>query len=164
MAVASIAVPPDPKRDARARVLAGYVSSWPRFILKQPWGSFEAGTEFRRAPSSRNPKVRYLVNAVACQCPDYAQHGNVCKHVRAVVLWEASQQPAPKPVIKAPRGYADLFEACRDCGDLADGRDGRCSKCASDREWELRRQGAAMAHQQIATGLTFADVINPLAE
>src|SRR3954451_8912406 len=122
MAVASIAVPPDAKRGARARVLAGYVSSWPRFILRQSWGSFEAGTEFRRAPSSRNPEVRYLVNSVACQCPDYAQHGNVCKHIRAVVRWEASQQPASA----APRlrpSYADLFPACP-CGDITDSRAG----------------------------------------
>src|SRR4051812_37874412 len=101
MAVASIPVPPDAKRDERASKLAPFVGSWPRFVLKQPWGSFEAGTEFRRAPSSRNQKIRYLVNTVACQYPDYAQHGNVCKHVRAVVLWEASQQPAPT----APRPW-----------------------------------------------------------
>ena len=133
MAVASIAVPPDTARDARARELAPLVGTWPKHTLRQAWGSFEAGTTFRRAPGSNG--ARYLVNAVACECPDYQQGGHICKHVRAVVLFEQCQQPAPKP--KA--SYSDLFEACRDCGDLADGLDGRCSKCASDREWEARR-------------------------
>ena len=147
MAVASIAVPPDAKRDARARVLSGHVGSWPRYTLKQAWGAFEAGTEFRRAPSVRNPKVRYLVNSVACQCPDYAQHGNVCKHVRAVVLWEASQQPAPTAPQARP-SYADLFPACP-CGDVADAQDGLCDRCASNREFEqsMAAKSAARAKE-----------------
>ena len=33
MAVQSIAVPPDTKRDARARDLADQVGSWPLFVL-----------------------------------------------------------------------------------------------------------------------------------
>jgi len=116
MALASIPVPPDAKRDARARVLAGHVSSWPRFTLKQPWGSFEAGTTFRRAPSSKGDGTRYLVNSVACQCPDYAERGNICKHVRAYAIWEQHQAgdmvpaPAPRP------SYADLFPACKSGG------------------------------------------------
>ncbi len=133
MAVSSIAVPPDPARDARAAALVDRVPTWPRFTLKQPWGSFEAGTTFRRATGSKGE--RYLVNAVACECPDYQQAGNVCKHVRAVVLWEQRQRPA----IREVRGrYKALFPACRDCGDLADGLDNRCSRCASDREHEQR--------------------------
>ena len=132
MAVASIAVPPDAKRDARALELVDTIASWPRHTLKVTWGSFEAGTTFRRAHGSNG--ARYLVNAVACECPDYQQAGNVCKHVRAVALFEAGQQaPAPKP---RPT-YADLFPACP-CGDIAEGKDGLCSKCASDREHEQR--------------------------
>jgi hypothetical protein len=157
MAVSSIAVPPDPARDARARAHVDRVPTWPRHTLKVAWGSFSAGTTFRRAPGSRGE--RYLVNAVACECPDYQQAGNICKHVRAVVLFDAGQQPAQK---RRPT-YADLFPACP-CGDLADGLDGRCSRCASDREFELRRQGAEIARQQIAAGLSFADVLNPLSE
>lgn len=147
MAVSSIAVPPDPRRDARALVLAGQVGAWPLFTLKQPYGAFEAGTVFRRAYGSAG--ARYLVNAVACQCPDYAQHGNICKHVRAYVLWEASQQPpaasteslpsTPSTAPKVRPSYADLFPPCRGCGDLADGRDGYCDTCASEREWAARR-------------------------
>jgi hypothetical protein len=70
MAVSSIAVPPDPQRDARACALVDQVPTWPRHTLKVAWGSFEAGTVFRRAPASSGPR-RYLVNAVACECPDY---------------------------------------------------------------------------------------------
>jgi len=89
MAVSSIAVPSDPKRDARALDLVPLVASWPRHTLKVDWGSFEAGTTFRRATGSRG--ARYLVNAVACECPDYQQSENICKHVRAVVLFEQRQ-------------------------------------------------------------------------
>src|SRR5688572_9852102 len=99
MAVSSIAVPPDPKRDAKAALLAPHVASWPRHTLKVAWGSFEAGTTFRRATGSKGE--RYLVNAVACECPDYRDWDNVCKHVRAVVLFEAQQAatvpPKPRP-------------------------------------------------------------------
>jgi hypothetical protein len=142
MAVQSIAVPPDPKRDAKAALLAPLVGSWPRHTLKVAWGSFEAGTSFRRAPGSRGE--RYLVNAVACQCPDYQQFGHICKHVRAVVLWEQRQaQPAAAPAVR--KGYAAIFPPCKRCGDLADGRDGYCDRCASDREWEARRDHHATA-------------------
>jgi len=148
MAVASIAVPPDTARDARAAALVDQVGTWPRHTLKVAWGSFEAGTVFRRATGSNG--ARYLVNAVACRCPDYQEAGNVCKHVRAVVAWEAHLAaekaeldavlgPAPKP----RASYSDLFETCRDCGDLTDGLDGRCSKCASDAEWQARRDARA---------------------
>ena len=133
MAVQSIAVPPDPKRDARALELVPFVGSWPRVTLTKPFGSFEAGTTFRRATGSQG--TRYLVNSVACECPDYQQSHNICKHVRAVVLFEQrQQQPAPAST------YERLFPGCRDCGDLADGLDGRCSTCASDREWGARRE------------------------
>jgi len=79
MAVTSIAVPPDAKRDERARALAPFVGSWPKHTLKVAWGTFEVGTVFRRATGSHGE--RYLVNAVACQCKDYQEAGNVCKHV-----------------------------------------------------------------------------------
>jgi hypothetical protein len=143
MALASIPVPPDPARDDRAAKLVDSVGSWPLFTLNQPWGSFEAGTAFRRAPSSRDPRVRYLVNSVACQCPDYADHHNVCKHVRALVLWEQRQEAAtvaPASVPKPRPSYADLYPACKGgCGDVSDTRDGYCDRCASDREWQARR-------------------------
>ena len=95
MAVCSIAVPPDPRATPAPLALVDRVPTWPRHTLKQPWGSFEAGTAFRRATGSSG--ARYLVNAVACSCPDYQQHGHICKHVRAVVLFEARQQPAVAP-------------------------------------------------------------------
>ena len=143
MAVASIAVPPDPKRDARARALVDQVASWPKHTLRVAWGSFEAGTTFRRATGSNG--ARYLVNAVACQCPDYQQAGHICKHVRAVVLFEQRQQaatvaaPAPKRA-----SYVDLYPECKTdgCRDLADSHDGLCDRCASDREWQQRRARA----------------------
>ena len=160
MAVPSIAVPPDPARDRRAAALVGQVGTWPRHTLKQPWGNFEAGTVFRRATGSNG--ARYFVNAVACECPDYQQAGNICKHVRAVVLFEQRQA---QPASRYRPSYADLFEGCRDCGDLADGLDGRCSKCASDlehrqrmdRRRELTETGRRIAEEQIAAGLTFAE-------
>ena len=132
MAVSSIAVPPDPARDARARALVDQVPTWPRHTLKVAWGAFEAGTVFRRATGSHGE--RYIVNTIACECPDYQQNHAICKHVRAVVLFEQRQQvPPPKP----RPSYADLFPACP-CGDIADSKDGLCDCCASDREWRLR--------------------------
>src|SRR5215208_4274655 len=126
MALSTIAVPPDPRRDARARELAPLVGSWPKHTLKVAWGSFEAGTTFRRAYGSTG--ARYLVNSVACECPDYQQSHNICKHVRAVVLWEAGQQPAPRT------RYEALVPACKTpgCTDIAEARDGFCDRCASD--------------------------------
>lgn len=99
MALSSIAVPADPKRDAKARALVPQVGTWPLFTLKQPWGSFEAGTIFRRAYGSNG--ARYLVNSVACQCPDYAKNERICKHIRAHVLWEQEQDRAGRQVAGA---------------------------------------------------------------
>jgi hypothetical protein len=79
-----IIVHPDPKRDAKARALVPQVQSWPKHILRVQWGAFDAGTLFRRAPSCTTPGAHYLVNEVACECHDYQQAGNVCKHIRAV--------------------------------------------------------------------------------
>lgn len=94
MAVNSIAAPPDEKRDAAAERLAPSVPAWPLYTLKRAVGAFPAGTVFRRAPSCRDPKVRYLVNNVACQCPDYQRAGYVCKHVRAVIRYEEKLRQA----------------------------------------------------------------------
>src|SRR3954452_8127375 len=137
MALASIAVPADPKRDARARELVASVPTWPLFTLKQPFGSFEAGTVFRRAYGSDG--ARYLVNAVACQCPVYAEWGHICKHVRAVVLWEQRQVQATTVVPPAGASYDALYPTCRGgCGHVSDPRDGFCNRCASDREHQQR--------------------------
>src|SRR5688572_28548245 len=129
MAVSSIAVPPYAQRDAKAALLAPLVGSWPRHTLKQAWGSFEAGTVFRRATGSKGEK--YLVNAVACQCIDYAESGNVCKHIRAVVLHEAAQVAASAP---RGKGYRALFPACRvdGCTDDAGRAGGLCLTHASE--------------------------------
>src|SRR5215211_4880261 len=123
MAVQSIAVPPDAKRDAKAAPLAPLVGSWPKHTLKVAWGSFEAGTVFRRATGSHGE--RYLVNNVACECPDYQRFGGaICKHIRAVLLWEEQQARFDAEVerVLGPAGtrYEDLFPTCRDCGDLPD--------------------------------------------
>jgi hypothetical protein len=134
MAVASIAVPPDPARDRRALSLVDQVGTWPKYTLRKPWGSFEAGTTFRRATGSKGE--RYLVNAVACECPDYQQFGHICKHVRAVVLFEQGQTAtvvAPSP---ARKSYADLFPACP-CGDIAESKDRLCDRCAAEQTYRL---------------------------
>jgi len=142
MAVSSIPVPPDPARDARARALVDRVGAWPRHTLKLPSGAFPAGTVFRRAPGSKG--ACYLVNAVCCECPDYQQSHNICKHIRAVLLWEqriAAEDAALDAVLGPPSAsrYDRLFPGCKDCGDPADGKDGYCDRCASDREWAARR-------------------------
>jgi hypothetical protein len=142
MAVSSIAVPPDPRRDARAAALVPSVATWPRFTLKRPYGAFRAGTVFRRAPSSVGDGTHYLVNEVACSCPDYQHNGAICKHVRALVLFEQQAATVAAPRLRA--GYEDLFPACKSgCGDLAEARDGYCDRCASDREWQARRDARA---------------------
>ena len=134
MAVSSTAVPPDPARDARALSLVDQVGTWPKHTLRQSRGAFPAGTVFRRAPSSRDDRARYLVNAVACQCPDYQQGGNICKHVCAVVLFEQRQQPTPK----RRASYEDLFAACAaGCGELVERKGEICYRCASDEAHRL---------------------------
>jgi hypothetical protein len=126
MAVSSIAVPPDPASDARAAALVSSVATWPRFTLRRPWGSFAAGTVFRRAPSSMGNDTRYLVNEVVCTCPDYQCNGAICKHIRALVLFE-QQQAVPSPLAR----YEDLFPVCREpgCDDepVREG-EGRCRR------------------------------------
>lgn len=120
MVVNSIAAPPDPKRDAAAARLVADVPTWPLFTLRQPHGSFPAGTVFRRVPSERDPKVRYLANNLTCQCPDYQRAGMVCKHVRAILRYEESLT-APKPIrpAKPLKTYEDIFGICADtfCGE-----------------------------------------------
>jgi len=162
MAVQSIAVPPDPARDARAAVLVDQVPTWPRHTLKVAWGSFEAGTTFRRATGSRG--ARYLVNAVARECPDYQQAGNICKHVRAVVLFEQRQQPAPKK----RASYADLFAACAvGCGELVERKGEACYRCTSEQVHRADR-AARLEHfrqEGARIGASLPPfVLNPLAE
>lgn len=136
MALNSIAIPADAARDGRARALVPYVASWPLFTLKQPFGSFETGTVFRRAPGSNG--AHYLVNAVACQCPDYAEWGHICKHVRAIVMWEA-QAAAPK---RTP--MTDLYRRCArvGCEEICESR--LCDDCAAIVE-RSERMAAARA-------------------
>jgi hypothetical protein len=138
MAVSSIAVPPDPARDARALSLVDQVGSWPKHTLKVAWGAFEAGTVFRRAVGSNGK--RYLVNAVACECPDYQQSANICKHIRALVLFE-QQAPTVAPAPTRRASYEELFPACP-CGDIAEAKDGLCDRCASEREYEQRMESS----------------------
>jgi hypothetical protein len=105
-------VHPDPKRDAAAAVLAESAIAWPIVTLQRPHGAFPAGSCFYGVPSS-TPGAAYLANASACQCPDYQRSGNVCKHVRAVRLFErAWHQEVAAPAAPAPKRfkrYAELF-------------------------------------------------------
>lgn len=146
MALASIAVPPDPKRDAKAAELVPFVGTWPRYTLKVAWGAFEAGTVFRRAPSSKDDRTRYLVNAVACSCLDYQEAGYICKHVRAYALWEQQECEAlslasdaevdavcagieadAQARERAISRYSALYPACAVAGcDDAPLKNGRC--------------------------------------
>lgn len=162
MAVASIAVPPDPRRDARAAQLADQVGIWPRHTLKVAHGAFPAGTVFRRATGSNG--ARYLVNAVACECPDYQQAGNICKHVRAVVLFERRQQSTPK----RRASYADLFAACAaGCGELVERKGETCYRCTSEQVHRADR-AARLEHfrqEGARIGASLPPfVLNPLAE
>lgn len=113
MAVDSIAVPPDAKRDAAAAELLKTAHLWPVFTLKKPHGSFPAGTTFRRAPGSRG--ASYLVNSVACECPDYQRSSHICKHIRAMVLLEDRQRQAARPATNTT-----WRECQRKCGALVD--------------------------------------------
>lgn len=84
MAVPSIAVKPDARRDAAARALVPSVAMWHRGSLKRPHGAFETGTRFLIAPGSNGGQ--YMVTRVSCTCPDYTRNGKVCKHIRAALL------------------------------------------------------------------------------
>lgn len=84
MAVPSIAIRPDARRDAAARALVPAVKTWSRGSLKQPFGSFETGTRFLIAAGSHGE--HYMVTRVSCTCPDYTRNGKVCKHIRAALL------------------------------------------------------------------------------
>ena len=84
MAVNSIPVRPDARRDAAARLLVPTVKTWSRGSLKRPFGAFETGTRFLIAPGSKGEQ--YMVTRVSCECPDYQRNGKVCKHIRAALL------------------------------------------------------------------------------
>src|SRR5215207_7090329 len=143
MAIHSIAVPPDPARDARALSLVDRVPTWPRHTLKVAWGSFEAGTTFRRATGSNG--ARYLVNAVACQCPDYAERGNICKHVRAFILWEQRQARQQRTALDR---LNELYPPCAaGCGELVERTGERCYRCLST---ETRRLDMARRRELVA--------------
>lgn len=101
MAVSSIAIPTDAARDKKAAELAKTAHTWPVVTLKRAHGSFEAGTRFRQTPNG------YRVNAVACECKDYLVAGNICKHIRTIVLLE--QRPAVREVKSR---YAEVFGIC----------------------------------------------------
>lgn len=103
MALNKIAVPPDPKRDAKARELVPQIKTWHTGTLKQPWGAFERGTAYFITLSG------HRCNAVRCSCQDY-QSGHICKHVRAVVLSDA--QKVTKPHMR----YEDLLPVCQQSG------------------------------------------------
>lgn len=95
MALSSIAVRPDAARDAKARLLAVEARHWSRYTLKVAAGAFAAGSVFRLAPVSEpreGAPTHYRVNAVFCDCPDYATRGMVCKHIRAYLLAETERR------------------------------------------------------------------------
>lgn len=80
MALNRIPIQPDAARDAKARELAKTAHTWNVVTLKQDWGAFKKGDQALQTPNG------YRVNAVWCECPDYATWGNICKHIRCVVL------------------------------------------------------------------------------
>lgn len=83
----------DARRDALARKLAADGISWPVVTLTRQWGAFQPGTVFYGVPSSTIDRstgqvVRYMANEKACNCHDYQKSQNICKHVRAVRIYE----------------------------------------------------------------------------
>lgn len=139
MAVSSILIPPDQKRDAKARELVSRVKTWHVGTLNRPWGAFEAGTVYRITPSG------WQCNAVYCRCPDY-RGGHICKHIRAIVLWEQEQARLDTEIDAAIAdalgessfSWAELrasMPSCAaGCGNLIDGRGSFCDDCAAIRE------------------------------
>jgi hypothetical protein len=92
VALNRIPIQPDAARDAKARELAKTAHTWNVVTLKQDWGAFKKGDQARQTPNG------YRVNAVFCECSDYATWGNVCKHIRAFCLWESEMaRPGPQP-------------------------------------------------------------------
>lgn len=116
MALNRIAIPPDAARDKKARELAKTVYLWPVETLKQDWGAFKRGDSFLVTPNG------WRVNTVACECPDYQQAGNICKHVRAIVMADAQK------VAKPAKRYEDLAPTCRvvACDDDPEPREDFC--------------------------------------
>lgn len=109
MAVPSIAIKPDARRDAAARLLAPTVKTWSLGFLKRPHGSFETGTRFLIAPGSNG--AQYMVTRVSCTCPDYTRNGKVCKHIRAALLAGVDLTPhcQQRDCAGAPTRYGEGF-------------------------------------------------------
>ncbi len=109
MALPSIAVRPDARRDAAARSLIQSVATWHRGALKRPFGAFETGTRFLIAPGSKGEQ--YMVTRVSCTCPDYTRNGKVCKHIRAALLAGVDLTPrcATAGCVGVPTRYGDGF-------------------------------------------------------
>lgn len=104
MALSRITIPPDAARDAKARELALTANLWPVETLKVPHGAFKRGDSFLVTPSG------YRVSAVVCECPDYQQSHNICKHIRALCLADAQRITKPTPKIE------DLWDTCKEKG------------------------------------------------
>jgi hypothetical protein len=124
------------------------------------------GREFYIVPGS-TAGTAYYVDATACTCPAARNSKTgVCKHSLAVARFRAQKAA---PVAPKRLSYAELMPACSNgCGDLVEKVGESCYHCAAEAVYQAdrarREQGAEIARQQIAAGLSFADVLNPLAE
>ncbi len=134
MALSMIPIPPDAARDKKARELAKTAHTWNVVTLKQDWGAFKKGDQALQTPNG------YRVNAVWCECPDYATWGNICKHIRTVAILDQRNLERERANRVVPGAVhqpqtARSWRRCQRCPALIDPAMGgrHCDSCAAER-------------------------------
>ena len=136
MALNRIPVPPDPKRDEKARELVKGWRLWPVKTLKRDEGAFKRGDQF------------FVINghdtsAVYCSCKDYQKRGAICGHIRAVVMLDRQS------VTRTEQPAEPLFPRCRSCNRRSDYQP--CDDCCAAETRRLETAGkAALAGSRYA--------------
>jgi hypothetical protein len=85
-----VVINPDDRRSVAALLLAGAASTWGRVVNRV------TGEIGYAIPSQTYHAVYHLTTAESCTCVD-TKRGNVCKHQRAVRIFELLQHASQRP-------------------------------------------------------------------
>jgi hypothetical protein len=98
----SITISADDPRTIRAIEIAAEADYWLS-------GRDRAGEDVYGIPSQREPARYYIVTASSCDCPDFAQRGDACKHVLAVRLHCELARAQHTPRTERRRGHLSVL-------------------------------------------------------
>jgi len=86
----AVVINPDDRRSVAALLLAGVASTWGRVVNRV------TGEVGYAIPSQTYHDVYHLTTADSCTCVD-SKRGNVCKHQRAVRIYELLRGSVQRP-------------------------------------------------------------------